>query len=244
MNNPLDNKERAGLAKIFFYIITLMSVVGLISDFMEYQLLSSASISIASAEENDGRQLIIGVISGMAQIGLIIVFIQWFRRAYHNLHKAKVSNLSTSEGWAAGAWFVPIVSLFRPYQIMMEIWNKTKEYVRSHSVDDSSIDFETDSRASSSSIVGIWWAFWIASSIAGNISFQIARRAETLEALVNASMMSLIADVASIGAALCAIKMINESQIMQDKFFRAYKDNANEAGKGNIVLSDSDDILI
>ncbi len=50
----------------------------------------------------------------------------WFRRAYFNLHQ-KVSYLSHSEGWAAGSWFVPIVNLYRPYQIMKEIYVETKE---------------------------------------------------------------------------------------------------------------------
>jgi len=56
----------------------------------------------------------------------VITFIMWFRRAYFNLHQ-KVNHLSYSEGWAAGSWFVPIINLYRPYQIMKEIYIETKK---------------------------------------------------------------------------------------------------------------------
>ncbi len=51
-----------------------------------------------------------------------IVFISWFGMAYANLGRLGVKNLRWSNGWAVGAWFVPILNLFRPKQIANDIW--------------------------------------------------------------------------------------------------------------------------
>jgi len=77
-----------------------------------------------AAESNDLRQLVIAIISMVVALISAVTFIMWFRRAYFNLH-SRVSKLSFTEGWAAGAWFVPIVNLGRPLNIMQELYNKT-----------------------------------------------------------------------------------------------------------------------
>ena len=243
MNKILDNRDRAKNATICFYIMLGMYVVMLISDFMEYRLLTGDLMSLYNgAEANDNRQLIIAVISFGAQIALIITFIQWLRRGYHNLHKAGVKNLIASEGWAAGAWFVPILNLFRPYQIMKEIWDHTKKYGNDLSTDNSFEDYEADSssQSGSDSTVGLWWAFWIISSITANISYQMVKNGETMETFQNSSLLGIVADVAGIVSIFFAIKMIKESQLHQNKFYEASKNNSNDS----FVLPDSDEILV
>lgn len=88
--------------------------------------------------------ILIGLSSGIA-------FIMWFRRAYFNLHQ-KVSYLAHAEGWAAGCWFVPIINLFLPYQIMKEIHVETKElFVREG----------MDAPGYSTKLIGWWWGLWL-----------------------------------------------------------------------------------
>jgi hypothetical protein len=50
------------------------------------------------------------------------VFITWFFQAYKNLRRLGVQDMRFGNGWAIGAWFVPILSLFRPKQIANDIW--------------------------------------------------------------------------------------------------------------------------
>jgi hypothetical protein len=50
------------------------------------------------------------------------VFITWFFQAYKNLRRLGVQGLRHGNGWAVGAWFVPILSLVRPKQMANEIW--------------------------------------------------------------------------------------------------------------------------
>ena len=68
-------------------------------------------------KENDLRVNIIFITETLVYIVSGIMFIRWFRRAYFNLHIV-VNNLSFSEGWAAGYWFIPFANFNRPYRIM------------------------------------------------------------------------------------------------------------------------------
>lgn len=51
-----------------------------------------------------------------------VVFVGWFFQAYKNLRRLGVQKLRHGDGWAIGAWFVPILSLVRPKQMANEIW--------------------------------------------------------------------------------------------------------------------------
>lgn len=73
---------------------------------------------------------------------LTIYFILWFRRAYTNIRR-QGKQTRYAPGWAAGSWFVPVINLWYPYQIMREIWEYTFRASRS------------------AAIVGWWWALWL-----------------------------------------------------------------------------------
>jgi hypothetical protein len=50
------------------------------------------------------------------------VFITWFFQAYKNLRRLGVQGLRYGNGWAIGAWFVPLLGLARPKEIANDIW--------------------------------------------------------------------------------------------------------------------------
>jgi hypothetical protein len=51
-----------------------------------------------------------------------MAFLLWLHRAYANLpYLARIRPRYTT-AWAVGAWFVPLVNLVMPYNIMREIW--------------------------------------------------------------------------------------------------------------------------
>jgi hypothetical protein len=63
-----------------------------------------------------GIAYLIGVIAGA--IGFLI----WWFRAYSNVAGLTRQRLRFGRGWSIGAWFVPILSLWRPKQIGNDIW--------------------------------------------------------------------------------------------------------------------------
>lgn len=102
----------------------------------------------------DANKITIYAIFGLTMLAYlicIILFIMWFRRAYYNLHQL-TKNLSYKESWAAWAWFVPIMHLFRPYQIMKELYEETDVLL-------------TRSKAMPHNLnIGLlkwWWGLWV-----------------------------------------------------------------------------------
>ena len=66
---------------------------------------------------------LLSIIDGVRVLALIVtgtVFIVWTRRVYRNL-----APLGTSPrfrpGWAIGGWFVPVLNLWRPKQILNDV---------------------------------------------------------------------------------------------------------------------------
>ncbi|MBB4036727.1 hypothetical protein GGR21_002633 [Dysgonomonas hofstadii] len=59
---------------------------------------------------------------------MIIMFIRWFRRAYLNLGII-TNECFHDDSWAVKGWFVPVLNLYIPYQIMKELYDKTNSYL-------------------------------------------------------------------------------------------------------------------
>ena len=130
MDNILDSREQTdtvsdntGRSKAIYYImlgVIFLDVLHLTSQFLQYQLLTTNGgvFSEAEAQANNLRVQLVAILVLIIRLASIIVFIMWFRRAYNNLHKIGVPHLEFSEGWGAGAWFVPFINLARPYTIM------------------------------------------------------------------------------------------------------------------------------
>lgn len=205
MGNLKPNGRRAKNAILMIRIVLALEIVLLISGLFQYGLLhklsSGAMVSDAQANANDLRESILGIVYLGAYIAAAITFILWFRRAWFNLHQ-KVAFLSWSEGWAAGAWFVPILNFFRPYQIMNEMYRETDSLLtnRGWSV--------ADKRATS--FLGWWWALWIINTFIGRLAFRYSMRAEFIDDLLRATEFRLAGNLIGIPLALLAIKVIKD----------------------------------
>ena len=157
-----ENSQRAKTAIAIFWVMMGITVISIVSVFMEYSLahrILSGNFSLNEADSNDTRQRVIKIFAIVVQIIAIVYFIMWFRMAYFNLHVLGCY-VRYSEGWAAGAWFVPFLNLVRPYEIMKEIWDRTQERTQ-QGMEDPKIE--------SSAIVGFWWFLWLATNISSNI---------------------------------------------------------------------------
>jgi hypothetical protein len=161
-----DNSQRAKNIIILFWVLFGITIISIVSTFMEYSLLKriiEGNFTLEEADANDTRQRLIGIVEIIIHILVIVYFIMWFRRAYYNLH-ALGCYVRYSEGWAAGGWFVPFLNLVRPFEIMKDIWNRTQERAQ--------LGME-NTRVESSAIVGVWWFLWLATNIASNIIFRL-----------------------------------------------------------------------
>lgn len=61
------------------------------------------------------------VAAGLLLLGGVLV-IAWMNRSYRNLPALAVTGLRFRPFWAIAGWFVPVFNLFRPKQIMDDLW--------------------------------------------------------------------------------------------------------------------------
>jgi hypothetical protein len=221
MINLKPNQQRAKNAIILIWIVLALEIISLISGYFQYELLQSVSngneISIETANENDTREQIISFINLIAYIVSAITFIQWFRRAYYNLH-IKIKNLSHNESWAAGSWFVPVITWYRPFQIMKEMYIETKKIL---------IKYELISSSNiTTNLLGVWWTLWVINNIVGQFVFRYSLKAENIEELITMTVASIIMNIIGIPLALITIQVIKDYANIEHLLFNI-KDEAS-----------------
>ena len=134
----------------------------------------------------------------MAYIATIVMFCVWTYRANANIHALGAANLRFSPGWAVGWYFVPIANLWKPYQVMNEIWRASKSPNRWYN-------------EASSSIVGWWWFWFVISNV--QVSIGASPQQEALESAISPSgLISIVLDVI---AAVLAFRVVKRVGLFQ-----------------------------
>ncbi len=202
--------------KYFLCFQVVLAFVAIGSNLMEYQLLTdfqngvyfSQEMAVADAEANDMRQAVIA----FSYLGVFIVsgvlILRWIYQANQNARQFGAIDMVFSPGWSIGFYFIPIVSLWKPYQAMKEIWQASQ----------NPTNWPVEKV---SSILGIWWFFWIANSMVGQAAFRMSRRAEEISEIMNVNLVSQASEVISIPLALVTwlmIKKVSNAQLaMQER---------------------------
>ena len=199
-----DNSQRAKNVILLFWIFFGLTIISIGSSFLERNLLLRAvdgNITTDEADSNDLRQRIIGISELLVHVIVIVYFIMWFRRAYFNLHSLGFY-LRYTEGWAAGAWFVPFMNLHAPFKIMKEIWDNTQVRAQQGS---------EDIALKPSTLLGVWWFLWIVTNIAGNIYSRLALRGEhSISDLISLNTTSIVLDVIDLANVFIIITIIQQ----------------------------------
>lgn len=224
-----DNSQRAKVVQILFFCLMAIHAVNAFGNYLQIQLLNRLQMGVYNEEEasnNDIRQQLLAIAILILTILSIVYFIMWFRRAYYNLQLAG-GRTNFTEGWAAGAWFVPFLNLVRPYQIMTEIWNDTQ-----------SLNYSKAERKSGA-IVGVWWTMYLISNIVSSVSARIYTDTETIEGLLDSSWADLWSSSLEIPAAILAVVMVRQAhqfELELSAYQQLPKEEDSENLLGNIVV--------
>ena len=204
------NDKRATAAMILVGIVLFFEIITLFSDYFQFKLAKLAqeggNITTSMIENNDLRQLVVYLLFMVVYGISAVTFIQWFRRGYNNLHQ-RINHCNQKEHWAVSSWFIPIICLFRPFQIMKEMWDETLELLKQYDKDYYPHD--------KTSILTWWWSLWIISSFAGNIVLRYGFTTDTAAELMNYTLASMIHSIIAISLAIFTLKMINSYSDME-----------------------------
>lgn len=210
MEQIKPNEKRAKAAIVLICVVLVMEVVSLISGYFQYDLLQTAAkvgeISPEVAEANDLRESFIGLLYTIAFVVSVVTFLRWFVRAYHNL-QVLANNLVYNEKQALWAWFIPIVSLFRPYQITKELYAETKKLLAKNGS-------KIPEKVSADNYLSLWWGLWIVNNILGQFVLRFSMKAKSMDELISLSLAGIAANIIGIPLCLVAAKIIKEYSVM------------------------------
>lgn len=89
-----------------------------------------------------------------SSIASAVLFLVWIYRAYSNLPVLGTPNPRFTPGWAVAWFFIPVMSLFRPFQVVHEIWKTSDPRT-------VTTGFDAAGGASSAWMVGLWWFLFL-----------------------------------------------------------------------------------
>ena len=161
--------------------------------------LRDGALGVERFEQLDDRVVLASWVDLGALVLAGIVGIVWFRRAYKNLRA--MGRNAYGPGWAIAGWIVPIMSLFRPYQMAKELVRESPR-VRG---------------TAGTGIVGMWWLLFVAGSFG---SRAIARLPEdSLDDVIRNDMLRVVLLALFLVAGLAWIAVIRTVTRRQDAWF-------------------------
>jgi Domain of unknown function (DUF4328) len=191
---PLDGRRRA--VTIVFGAIVAISVAAVVSDILYLglvdRILAGEDVSDAEAIAGDDRQSMIGIFQVGVLIAGAIAFIRWLHGAYKNVDVVARAERRYGHGWAIGAWFVPILNLWRPKQIVNDVWRAGGRDTQD---------------AEPGWLLLIWWTLFLASSVADRAAGRLYR-GESLDDLRGGTIAIMVSDGLDVIGAILAIVIV------------------------------------
>jgi hypothetical protein len=196
--------------KYFLYVSIAVDAIALFSALVQYQLLSdfklgvysSEALATAAAESNDKRQQVISLFQFSIAIATIVLFAMWIYRANFNARQLGAQGMKFSPGWSIGYYFIPILSFWKPYQAMREIWQASKNPASWKSVDRGAV-------------LPWWWFFFLANNILGQAVLRTSLQAKEINELITSTAIMIASDLVSIPAILIALVLVKQIYKMQ-----------------------------
>jgi Domain of unknown function (DUF4328)/Septum formation len=171
-------------------------------------VLNAIHLTILDADGFSGNEAVVAsderlAVGGAALLATFLVstvlWLTWFHRAYRNLPSLAPIGLRYGTGWAVGAWFVPILNLFRPKQIANDIWRGADpEPPESGGWTDRPV----------APVVHWWWVSWLVAGVLGNVSARLLGDARTLGEERAAVLVDIAAGISFVVAGVLAMVVV------------------------------------
>lgn len=179
--------------------VVIMLGIGVV-DWATYRLATRwleepASVDIDLAHQLDLLTWGLGIAWLLVLLTTGVLFIIWLYQAHRSDRMTPV-NLQHASGWAIGGWFVPILGLWRPYQMVRD--------VRQGSV---------AGLYPPTGVLPWWWTAWLASNLVNWVSASVGsaesdRPRQALEGLRDFALTGLVADVLTVLAGVLALLVV------------------------------------
>lgn len=186
------------------------------------QLAAGAALSQDVGDFIDVCGGLTGILASLVFLATGIFFLRWFYLLRRNMHALKVAHFDGHPLDVVAGFVIPVINLFRPQYHAQDIWKATD------------LNFPTDRHwagAPSSTLIKIWWLFFVLQNIANQVSVQLMIRVSKKEVslLPFYYLTSAVGDALAIVAAVLAIKVVLALTERQEKFHATWLAGAEQA---------------
>lgn len=198
----LDVGKAAARGKVLIALL----IAGIVTDALnvivtaiEHATLQRFQRGAASADEANRaieRSGAVGVVILVVFVATGIAWLVWHHRSQANLQAARVPRLSFTPGWAVGWWFVPIASLWKPYQAVREL----------HQASAGDPEWRP---TPAPAVLRWWWAGYLGFNVLDGIAAVLfSDESGSVEPLLIGDRFSIAGDLVSIATAYLAIRIV------------------------------------
>ena len=116
-----------------------------------------------------------GIVHLAVILTLVLVFSAWINRSCKNGWLLDAPHMKTTPGYSIGYFFIPILSLWKPYGAMKEIRRAS---------------FGNDNALCR--MLPLWWTLWLTSNLLGLVIYKLYSNADDQESYLTACKLSLV----------------------------------------------------
>jgi hypothetical protein len=226
-------RDLSGLSKLLKFCLIVYIAIALASiwsGWLEFSLLQRAERGANFTDEevsaNDLRQQAIGILQLVGFIITGIIFLRWKYLSNRNARSFGVVGMEFTPGWSVGWYFIPIASLWKPFQAMREMFKASNP--------DGA---EAWHNAPHPGILPLWWALWIISNFSGQIAMRTAVRAESIAQLKASNAAAFVSDLIDVPLGIVAIAVVAKLTTWQsEKHDRLAADDSTQFEEDDITF--------
>jgi serine/threonine protein kinase len=181
---------------------------------------TEAALVLFGDQASGDLYLWVGAVQAAWFLATAGLWLAWFRRAYLNLPALGARRLRFRPWWAIGAWLLPVFSLFRPKQLLNDIWRA------------SDPDLAPDQAATwrgrpVAELLGWWWLAFVASILVRSITTAAVHAAadfmllgllpERFDRFQPSAGMQVLADLLTVLCGLLALRVVRRATARQEE---------------------------
>ncbi|NOJ79882.1 DUF4328 domain-containing protein [Myxococcus xanthus] len=156
-----------------------------------YLRFDNGSPSIEDAESFDQLNALLALPALLTMLATVVLYLRWLRLSVKTANALGLSNEST--GWATFCWFIPFANLFKPLEVVRDLWQGL------------------GGPPERQSMLTAWWATWILSNIISNVGSTFARADAASPTSLSVSLLAgILSEGLSIAAAVLCIRVIRD----------------------------------
>ncbi len=175
-----------------------------------HDLIRGLAVSADRAAAADATVAYSSIADAIVILATAVIYLRWVYLTKRNAMVFGGSRIAYGAGWSVGLFFIPVLSLWKPYVSAQETFRASNPDCGQNWKD-----------APSPGLLRVWWALWLALSVLGQYIFRFEPAANDLAGLLTYTKVYLVDSLLQTALAVIVILLVAMLQRWQSAKFQA-----------------------